>query len=116
MDGLFSSGSEITRFILFSLLGIFLGLVIIGVFWEGLNSCNPAILKRKGKFNPCGNIWIQFVLVLPSTNIVIFWEGGSEVFAGGGGAMRSFQGVQRKDLSEHKGRSLEFNRALRRIR
>ena len=50
MDGLFSSGSEITRFILFSLLGIFLGLVIIGVFWEGLNSCNPAILKRKGKF------------------------------------------------------------------
>ncbi|XP_066018611.1 uncharacterized protein [Pocillopora verrucosa] len=48
MDGLFSSGSERTRFLLFSLLGIFLGLVIIGVFWEGLNSCNPAILKRKG--------------------------------------------------------------------
>ncbi|XP_066018878.1 uncharacterized protein [Pocillopora verrucosa] len=47
MDGLFSSGSEITRFILFSLLGIFLGLVIIGVFWEGLNSCNLAILKTK---------------------------------------------------------------------
>ena len=117
MDGLFSSGSEITRFILFSLLGIFLGLVIIVMAWEGLNSCNPAILKRKGKFNPCGNILIQFVLVLPSTNIVIFWEGGSEVFAGGGGgAMRSFQGVQRKDLSEHKGRSLEFNRALWRIR
>ncbi|PFX26168.1 Potassium voltage-gated channel subfamily G member 3 [Stylophora pistillata] len=49
MDGLFSSGSEMTRFILFTLLGIFLGLVIIGIFWEGLNSCNPAILKRKNK-------------------------------------------------------------------
>lgn len=72
MDGLFSSGSEITRFILFSLLGIFLGLVIIGVFWEGLNSCNLAILKRKGKFKPCGNIWIQFVLVLPTSKVVIF--------------------------------------------
>ncbi|XP_022789722.1 uncharacterized protein LOC111329324 isoform X2 [Stylophora pistillata] len=49
MDGLFSSGSEMTRFILFSLLGIFLGLVIIGIFWEGLNSCNPTILKRKNQ-------------------------------------------------------------------
>ena len=76
MDGLFSSGSEITRFILFSLLGIFLGLVIIVMAWEGLNSCNPAILKRKGKFNPCCNILIQFVLVLPSTNIVIFGRAG----------------------------------------
>ena len=84
MDGLFSSGSEITRFILFSLLGIFLGLVIIGVFWEGLNSCNPAILKRKGKFNPCGNIWIPFVLVLPTTKVVIF-QGAGQGRGGGEG-------------------------------
>ena len=104
MDGLFSSGSEITRFILFSLLGIFLGLVIIGVSWEGLNSCNPAILKRKGKFNPCGNILIQFVLVLPSTNIVIFWEGGSEVFAGGGGGQCVvFRGYRGRTYQSIKG-------------
>ena len=85
MDGLFSSGSERTRFLLFSLLGIFLGLVIIGVFWEGLNSCNPAILKRKGKFNPCGNIWIPFVLVLPTTKFVIFQGAGQRILRRGGG-------------------------------
>ena len=104
MDGLFSSGSEITRFILFSLLGIFLGLVIIVMAWEGLNSCNPAILKRKGKFNLCGNILIQFVLVLPSTNIVIFWEGGSEVFAGGGGGQGEvFRGTEGRTYQSIKG-------------
>ena len=85
MDGVFSSGSERTRFLLFSLFGIFLGLVIIGVFWEGLNSCNPAILKRKGKFNPCGNIWIPFVLVLPITKVVIFQGAGQRILRRGGG-------------------------------
>ena len=120
MDGLFSSGSERTRFLLFSLLGIFLGLVIIGVFWEGLNSCNPAILKRKGKFNPCGNIWIPFVLVLPTTKVVIFQGAGQRIWrrAGGGGKeMRAFQGEGREGPVVHiKGRSLAFNRTKWRIR
>ena len=119
MDGLFSSGSEITRFLLFSLLGIFLGLVIIGVFWEGLNSCNPAILKRKGKFNPCGNIWIPFVLVLPTTKVVIFQGAGQRILRRGGGGkeMRAFQGEGREGpVVPIKGRSLAFNRTKCRIR
>ena len=103
MDGLFSSGSERTRFLLFSLLGIFLGLVIIGVFWEGLNSCNPAILKRKGKFNPCGNIWIPFVLVLPTTKVVIFQGAGQRILRGGGGRRCVlFRGKGGKDQSSIK--------------
>ena len=102
MDGLFSSGSERTRFLLFSLFGIFLGLVIIGVFWEGLNSSNPAILKRKGKFNPCGNIWIPFVLVLPTTKVVIFQGAGQRILRRGGGGERRcvlFRGKGGKDQS-----------------
>ena len=119
MDGVFSSGSERTRFLLFSLFGIFLGLVIIGVFWEGLNSCNPAILKRKGKFNPCGNIWIPFVLVLPITKVVIFQGAGQRILRRGGGGkeMRAFQGEGREGPVVHiKGRSLAFNRTKWRIR
>ncbi|KAL9981407.1 hypothetical protein ACROYT_G010108 [Oculina patagonica] len=43
MDGLFSTGSEMTRFILYSLLAVFLVLVFIGIFWEVCSKCNATI-------------------------------------------------------------------------
>ncbi|KAJ7318655.1 hypothetical protein OS493_037512 [Desmophyllum pertusum] len=47
MDGLFSTGSEMTRFILFTLLAVFLVLIIIGILWEVYTKCNTAVLNRR---------------------------------------------------------------------
>lgn len=44
--GLFSTGSEMTNFILFFLLGVFLSLIVIGILWEAYERCNAAKRKR----------------------------------------------------------------------
>ncbi|KAL9981408.1 hypothetical protein ACROYT_G010109 [Oculina patagonica] len=47
MEGLFSTGSDMTKFILFCLLGIFLGLMTIGMLWELYTKCSASVLKRR---------------------------------------------------------------------
>ncbi|KAJ7386960.1 hypothetical protein OS493_003922 [Desmophyllum pertusum] len=47
MEGLFSTGSDMTKFILFCLLGIFLTLVFIGIIWEVFIRCNTAVHKKR---------------------------------------------------------------------
>ena len=49
MEGLFSTGSQMTTFMLFSLLGIFGALVCLGILWEVYTRCNVMVTKRKGK-------------------------------------------------------------------
>ena len=49
MEGLFSTGSQMTTFILFCLLGIFGALVCVGILWEVYTRCNVMVTKRKGK-------------------------------------------------------------------
>lgn len=49
LEGLFSTGSQMTSFILFSLLGIFLSLIFLGILWELYIRCNASrVLKRNG--------------------------------------------------------------------
>lgn len=49
MEGLFSTGSQMTTFMLFCLLGIFGALVCLGILWEVYTRCNVMVTKRKGK-------------------------------------------------------------------
>jgi len=47
MEGLFSTGSEMTKFILFCLLGIFGLLIVLGITWEVFTKCNAKVVKRR---------------------------------------------------------------------
>ncbi|RMX59641.1 hypothetical protein pdam_00010500 [Pocillopora damicornis] len=51
MEGLFSTGSQMTKFILLALLGILAFLLIIGKLWEVYTNCKPMVhKKRKGNY------------------------------------------------------------------
>ncbi|XP_066018183.1 uncharacterized protein [Pocillopora verrucosa] len=47
MEGLFSTGSQMTKFILFALLGIFAFLLVIGKLWEVYTNCKPTVRKKR---------------------------------------------------------------------
>ena len=47
MEGLFFTGSQMTKFILFALLGIFAFLLVIGKLWEVYTNCKPTVRKKK---------------------------------------------------------------------
>ena len=50
MEGLFSTGSQMTSFILFCLLGTFLALIFIGILWELYTKYKLKIhTKKNGK-------------------------------------------------------------------
>lgn len=56
MEGLFSTGSQMTTFMLFCLLGIFGALVCLGMLWEVYTRCNVMVTKRKGNSPDKGNL------------------------------------------------------------
>ncbi|XP_022789752.1 uncharacterized protein LOC111329346, partial [Stylophora pistillata] len=47
MEGLFSTGSQMTKYILFALLGIFAVLIIMGKLWEVYTNCKPTVRKKR---------------------------------------------------------------------
>ncbi|XP_066018732.1 uncharacterized protein [Pocillopora verrucosa] len=47
MEGLFSTGSQMTKFILLALLGILTFLMIIGKLWEVYTNCKPTVRKKR---------------------------------------------------------------------
>ncbi|XP_022789720.1 uncharacterized protein LOC111329323 [Stylophora pistillata] len=47
MEGLFSTGSQMTKDILFALLGMFAVLIIMGKLWEVYTNCKPTVRKKR---------------------------------------------------------------------
>lgn len=47
MEGLFSTGSKMTSFMLFCLVGILLSLVLVGILWEIFTKCVASIRSRR---------------------------------------------------------------------
>ncbi|XP_066018735.1 uncharacterized protein [Pocillopora verrucosa] len=52
MEGLFSTGSQMTKSILFALLGIFAFLIIIGKLWEVYTNFKPTVRKKRKGLTP----------------------------------------------------------------
>ncbi|RMX59660.1 hypothetical protein pdam_00010499 [Pocillopora damicornis] len=50
MEGLFSTGSQMTRFILLALLGILTFLMIIGKLWEVYTNCKPTGFRLTNQY------------------------------------------------------------------